>query len=114
MRPGLYWQLMWRIISPTLMASIIISSTYFMLSNTPTYTAWNRNLVLSFETVLSHIFSQLQATGEEKEYPTWALCLATMLAMSSLIPEFLNVKFFAQADLCWQILRKVLTTQFVQ
>ena len=85
-RPGLYWQLMWRIISPTLMASIIISSTYFMLSNTPTYTAWNRKLVLSIETVLSHTFSQLQATGEEKEYPTWALCLATMLAMSSLIP----------------------------
>ena len=29
-------------------------------------------------------------------------------------PEFLNVRFFARADLCWQILHKVFTTQFVQ
>ena len=40
-RPGLYWQIMWRFVSPVLMAVVIISSIYFMLTHTPTYTAWD-------------------------------------------------------------------------
>ena len=82
-RPGLYWQVMWRLISPTLMAS-----------------AWNKNKVLIIE-FLSHISSKFlsqissifQATGEEKEYPAWALCLAAMLAMSSLIPILIGAAY---------------------
>eukprot|EP00092_Neocalanus_flemingeri_P007451 GFUD01008047.1.p1 GENE.GFUD01008047.1~~GFUD01008047.1.p1 ORF type:complete len:659 (+),score=176.58 GFUD01008047.1:50-2026(+) len=69
-RPGLYWQLMWRFVSPTLMAAVIASSTYFMLTNKPVYTAWNRNT----------------AAGEKKEYAGWSLGVAALLAMSSLIP----------------------------
>eukprot|EP00090_Calanus_glacialis_P025407 TRINITY_DN39709_c0_g1_i3.p1 TRINITY_DN39709_c0_g1~~TRINITY_DN39709_c0_g1_i3.p1 ORF type:complete len:610 (-),score=170.36 TRINITY_DN39709_c0_g1_i3:182-1954(-) len=69
-RPGLYWQLMWRYVSPTLMAAIIASSTYFMFTNVPVYTAWNRDT----------------ASGEKKEYSGWALGVAALLAMSSLIP----------------------------
>ena len=41
----MYWQLMWRFVSPTLMAAVIASSTYFMFTNKPVYTAWNRNKV---------------------------------------------------------------------
>ena len=44
-RPGLYWQLMWRFISPLLMLAIISSSTYSMFSKHPTYSAWNEKLV---------------------------------------------------------------------
>jgi len=69
-RPGIYWQLMWRFISPTLMAAVIASSTYFMFTNTPVYTAWNRKM----------------AAGEKKEYGGLALGVAALLAVSSLIP----------------------------
>jgi len=75
LRPTLYWQIMWRYISPIFMATVIISSVYFMLSNTPTYTAWN----------------QQKAIGEKKEYPEWALGLAALLSMSSLIPIIMGL-----------------------
>jgi len=52
------------------MAAVIASSTYFMFTNKPVYTAWNRN----------------KAAGEKKEYTGWALGLAALLAVSSLIP----------------------------
>ena len=50
--PGLYWQLMWRYISPTFMATVIMSSTYFMLINKPVYTAWNKTMVSQCQTIL--------------------------------------------------------------
>ena len=44
---------MWRFVSPTLMAAVIASSTYFMFTNKPVYTAWNRNMVrFSFKVCL--------------------------------------------------------------
>ena len=58
-RPGLFWQITWRsglmimtmtlmmmmsrFVSPALMAGIILSSLYFMMSHWPTYTAWDRD-----------------------------------------------------------------------
>jgi len=77
-RPGVYWQLMWRIISPTLMATVIASSMYFMFTNKPTYIAWDRNL----------------ASGVKKEYPGWALGVAGLLAASSLIPIIVGFLVF--------------------
>ena len=56
-RPGMFWQITWRsvllimtvmmtmmsrFVSPALMAGIILSSLYFMMSHWPTYTAWDR------------------------------------------------------------------------
>ena len=70
MRPGLYWQIMWRFVSPVLMAVVIMSSIYFMFKHTPTYTAWDGD----------------QAMGVRREYPTWALVTAAILAVSSLVP----------------------------
>ena len=69
-RPGLYWQIMWRFVSPVLMAVVIMSSIYFMFKHTPTYTAWDEDL----------------AMGVRREYPTWALVTAAILAVSSLVP----------------------------
>ena len=69
-RPGLYWQIMWRFVSPVLMAVVIMSSIYFMFKHTPTYTAWDGE----------------QAMGVKREYPTWALVTAAILAVSSLVP----------------------------
>ena len=44
-RPGPYWQIMWRFISPALMSAVIASSIYFMLTNNPKYSAWNKEQV---------------------------------------------------------------------
>ena len=41
-----------------------------MISNKPTYAAWDRNT----------------ATGVRKEYSAWTLVIAAMLSLSSLIP----------------------------
>ena len=40
-RPGWYWQIMWRFVSPALMILVISSSIYFMFTNKPTYAAWD-------------------------------------------------------------------------
>jgi len=69
-RPGIYWQIMWRFVSPALMLGVIGSSIYFMLRHKPTYTAWD----------------ETQARGIKKEYPNWALAAAAILAVSSLVP----------------------------
>ena len=69
-RPGPFWQLTWRLISPALMGLIILSSLYFMMSHLPTYTAWDRHT----------------AAGQRKEYPAWTLVIAAILALSSLVP----------------------------
>ena len=68
--PGPFWQLTWRFVSPALMAAIILSSVYFMMSHWPTYTAWDRHT----------------AAGQRKEYPAWTLVIAAILALSSLVP----------------------------
>ena len=40
-RPGWYWQIMWRFVSPALMLVIIVSSIYFMFTHKPTYSGWD-------------------------------------------------------------------------
>merc|ERR1712032_1525207 len=69
-RPGPYWQIMWRFISPALMSAVIASSIYFMLTNNPKYSAWNKE----------------QAKSEDREYSHTGLVFAAILAISSLIP----------------------------
>ena len=69
-KPGLYWQIMWRFVSPALMLGVIGSSIYFMLKHKPTYSAWDGS----------------KARGVKKEYPDWALAVAVILAVSSLVP----------------------------
>jgi len=69
-RPGPYWQIMWRFVSPALMSAVIASSIYFMLTNNPKYSAWNKE----------------QAKSEDREYSHTGLVFAAILAISSLIP----------------------------
>lgn len=44
-RPGLYWQLTWRYIGPTIMVLILGSSVVSMIMKNPTYGAWSEELV---------------------------------------------------------------------
>ena len=74
-RPGPFWQVTWRFVSPALMGVIICSSLYFMLSHVPTYIAWDRH----------------SAAGVRKDYPAWSLVIAAMLALSSLVPILLGL-----------------------
>ena len=50
---------MWRFVSPALMSAIIASSLYFMLTNTPTYAAWNKETVRFQPQLFSCPFPQL-------------------------------------------------------
>lgn len=79
-RPGLYWQVTWRFLSPALMAVIVASSSYFMFTHHPTYSAWDR----------------AQAETVSRPYSDWSLGLAAVLAVSSLLP-------IAGAGLCWAV-----------
>jgi len=69
-RPGIYWQIMWRFVSPALMSAVIVSSMYFMCSNTPEYSAWVKD----------------EAKSVDKQYTTTGLAIAAILAVSSLVP----------------------------
>lgn len=44
-RPGIYWQITWRFLSPLIMTIILISSVVFMVRNNPTYQAWSADKV---------------------------------------------------------------------
>ena len=71
-RPGLFWQITWRsvllimtvmmtmmsrFVSPALMAGIILSSLYFMMSHWPTYTAWDRATATGEAYQITEIYS---------------------------------------------------------
>lgn len=47
-RPGLYWQITWRYIGPTIMVVILASSILSMVLENPTYGAWNPDEVSQF------------------------------------------------------------------
>ncbi|KAF0303870.1 Sodium-dependent neutral amino acid transporter B(0)AT3 [Amphibalanus amphitrite] len=71
-RPGWYWCICWNFISPVVMFIILVASLVFRFMNPPTYLAWDRH---SGETV-------------SREYPTFALIVAGMLAIAGILPPF--------------------------
>lgn len=52
-RPGLYWQMTWRYIGPTIMVLILGSSVISMIMNNPKYGAWSAELVRIYLTPVS-------------------------------------------------------------
>ena len=40
-RPGIYWQVCWRFVSPVLLAIVLGTSVVMSFLKTPSYTAWN-------------------------------------------------------------------------
>ncbi|KAK3909186.1 Sodium-dependent neutral amino acid transporter SLC6A17 [Frankliniella fusca] len=69
-RPGWYWQITWRFLSPIIMTGILVSSIGYMVINTPKYNAWNAD------------------TGKvvQKEYPTWVLIIAIAMIVVGILP----------------------------
>ena len=99
-RPGMFWQITWRsvllimtvmmtmmsrFVSPALMAGIILSSLYFMMSHWPTYTAWDRATATGAAHQITVIHSS-SMTGVRVPYPSWTMGVAAILATSSLVP----------------------------
>jgi len=67
-RPGLFWQLTWRLIAPLVIAVILVSSIVKELTGNPVYWPWR------------------DAASEEEAYPAWCLWIAVVLAVSSVLP----------------------------
>lgn len=44
-KPGLFWQLAWRVLAPAIMLIILVSSIVFMFIEHPQYAAWNASKV---------------------------------------------------------------------
>ena len=57
-RPGIYWQVCWRFISPALLATVLCTSVVMSFLKTPEYTAWNKYEVIYFETSASVFIQQ--------------------------------------------------------
>ena len=52
-RPGIYWQVCWRFVSPVLLAIVLGTSVVMSFLKTPSYTAWN------VEEVIFHFLMKL-------------------------------------------------------
>lgn len=44
-RPGLYWRVTWKVVSPLLLLTIIVAYVTFLAWKTPSYRAWNPHYV---------------------------------------------------------------------
>lgn len=69
-RPGLYWQVMWRFVSPVTIALIVISSAYYRITNPPEYPAWDKDLGHAVKT----------------PYPGWAMVVSVILLSGGFLP----------------------------
>nr|XP_042117274.1 inactive sodium-dependent neutral amino acid transporter B(0)AT3 isoform X2 [Peromyscus maniculatus bairdii] len=66
-RPGLYWQVTWRVVSPILLLSIFLSYIILLSQRPPSYKAWNPQY--------EHFPSR-----EEKLYPGWVQVTCVLLS----------------------------------
>uniref|UniRef100_A0A336MET3 CSON014532 protein n=1 Tax=Culicoides sonorensis TaxID=179676 RepID=A0A336MET3_CULSO len=69
-RPGLYWQLTWRYIGPTIMVMILGSSVVSMILNNPKYGAW----------------SAQDGAVVNTPYPNWVMYIAYSMILAGILP----------------------------
>jgi len=69
-RPGLYWQLTWRLIAPALITILVITSVINQFKEHPKYDAYRVEI----------------ATHVKVPYPGWTLTIGGFLAIASFIP----------------------------
>lgn len=68
-RPGLYWMLCWKYVSPVAMITILVASFYGLMTDGSSYPAWNA----------------VRGVQESHEWPTWCIVLAVFLIMVSIL-----------------------------
>ena len=69
-RPGVYWQLTWRLIAPLLLIVILFMSIFKTFTTTPEYSAWIEG----------------EGNSKKKKFPSWTLGIGTILALASILP----------------------------
>ena len=72
-RPGLYWQLTWRFIAPSMLFVILVASLIKQFEEHPEYDAWIMEL----------------GKTVKKKFPGWTLGVGAILALSSVMPIFI-------------------------
>ncbi|XP_006872446.1 PREDICTED: sodium-dependent neutral amino acid transporter B(0)AT3 [Chrysochloris asiatica] len=84
-RPGLYWQVTWKLISPLLLLSIFVAYIALLARKPPSYRAWNPQ------------YEQFPSR-QEKLYPGWVQVTCVLLSFlpSLWVPAIALVQLFAQ------------------
>ncbi|XP_076062086.1 sodium- and chloride-dependent transporter XTRP3 isoform X3 [Oratosquilla oratoria] len=83
-RPGLYWTLSWRFISPITIFTIVVASVIYRITNPAKYPAWQPHL----------------GQAIKEEYPAWALGVCVVLLMAGFLP--IPLVYFMRR---WQCIR---------
>jgi solute carrier family 6 (neurotransmitter transporter, amino acid/orphan) member 15/16/17/18/20 len=68
-RPGLYWLICWKYLSPMAMISILVASVWQIVNEGSGYDAWMAS----------------EGTTERRSWPTWALVLISVLVLCSVL-----------------------------
>uniref|UniRef100_A0A8C3VF18 Transporter n=1 Tax=Catagonus wagneri TaxID=51154 RepID=A0A8C3VF18_9CETA len=84
-RPGLYWQVTWKVVSPLLLLTIFVAFLALLASRPPSYRAWNPQ----HEEFPSH---------QEKPHPGWvqATCMLLSFLPSLWVPGVALAQLLAQ------------------
>jgi len=69
-RPGRFWQMMWRYITPITIFTIIVTSVGYRIYDPPKYMTYKQEL----------------AIGVREQYPTWAMIVAMCLLLGGVLP----------------------------
>nr|CAD7452941.1 unnamed protein product [Timema tahoe] len=69
-RPGLYWQITWRLLGPLLMLCVLVSSVLNMILEKPHYKAWDANKGMTVEAA----------------YPDWVMVVAILMITAGVLP----------------------------
>ncbi|XP_030745161.1 sodium- and chloride-dependent transporter XTRP3 isoform X2 [Sitophilus oryzae] len=69
-KPGLYWQVTWRFLAPSIMIVILVSSIVSMVIQHPEYSAWSAEKGVSVKT----------------PYPGWVLVIAGCMVLAGILP----------------------------
>ncbi|XP_021064225.1 inactive sodium-dependent neutral amino acid transporter B(0)AT3 isoform X2 [Mus pahari] len=93
-RPGLYWQVTWRVVSPMLLFGIFLSYIVILVQTPPSYKAWNPQY--------EHFPSR-----EEKFYPGWVQVTCVLLSFlpSLWVPGVALAQLLSQYKQRWKATR---------
>ncbi|XP_032325364.1 inactive sodium-dependent neutral amino acid transporter B(0)AT3 isoform X2 [Camelus ferus] len=84
-RPGLYWQVTWKVVSPLLLLTIFVAYISLLASTPPSYKAWNPQ------------YEQFPSR-QEKPYPGWvqAICVLLSFLPALSVPAVTLVQLLAR------------------
>ncbi|KAM6224388.1 inactive sodium-dependent neutral amino acid transporter B(0)AT3 [Rhynchocyon petersi] len=90
-RPGLYWQVMWKVISPLMLLAVLIAYIALLVQKPLSYNAWNPQ------------YEQFPSK-QEKLYPGWihVICMLLSFVPSLYVPAIALVQLVNRRRRKWQ------------